>query len=417
MTLDLIDRSSRAESTWRSVATTRPETLQQAWRLAMTGQYADWRAVAGQLRVLGRLEADGLLREPRVRAAMNRVCAEAAEDAHLFASLTAPTGPVAIPGETDEAAIWRTIEEEHRAYWSRNAAWDAAYHVRAGHELLWAWSAGTGVTVRRGWMEIEAGLSDSITSMPEPSPFFALRVKRRNRSTRIRGEVAWVTFEEIYPTDDLPGFRGASGSIQELRILEREAGVWKIAFIGILDEHAGQTATPIWQVDRDGRVLWQNAAALAYISPDTELQLRAGRLRMGNGEMDTRFRRALSATAEPDGCLLAGSDLTPVVFDPGDGRPVRVWWVQARSGKLFVSVNDQELFSRRLSLAASALRLTPAQQRLIFSIASGHTLESAARQEGVRLSTARTQLQRTYDKVGVRSQAALIRALIEATEP
>ena len=87
----------------------------------------------------------------------------------------------------------------------------------------------------------------------------------------------------------------------------------------------------------------------------------------------------------------------------------------ARSGKLFVSVNDPELFSRRLSLAGSALRLTPAQQRLIFSIGSGLTLDSAAQREGVRLSTARTQLQRTYDKLGVRSQAALMRALFEAT--
>ena len=82
-----------------------------------------------------------------------------------------------------------------------------------------------------------------------------------------------------------------------------------------------------------------------------------------------------------------------------------------------MSVNDPTLLSDRLALAALAFRLSPSQQRLSFSIANGLTLEDAAQREGVRVSTARTQLQRTYDKVGVHNQAALVRALMTATSP
>ncbi len=394
-----------------------PAAVEHAWHLAMTGRYADWRAVESRLEADGHVGAVAALADPGLRLAMNRVCREAAEDAATLARTPAPVGPSQAPGESDEDAIWRTIEEEHRAYWSRDAAYDMAFHLAEQHEMLWAWQAGTGVTIRRNWDELEQSIRDGVNVLPEPNPFVTLRTRRHNRSIRIRGDVAWVTFEEQYPTDDLPAFRGPSGSIQELRILERDKGVWKIAFLAMMDEQAGQTATPTWQVDRAGRVLWQNAAAIAYLSPEGELQVKAGRLHMRDPETDGRFRAALSLTAGAPECLLVGQDETPVVFDPGNDQPARVWWVKARSGKLFVSVNDPTLLSDRLALAALAFRLSPSQQRLSFSIANGLTLEDAAQREGVRVSTARTQLQRTYDKVGVRNQAALVRALMTATSP
>jgi DNA-binding CsgD family transcriptional regulator len=395
----------------------RPAAVEHAWRLAMTGQYAGWQAIATWLAAAGQPQAHAALADPDLRRAMNRVCIEAAEDAATLARTPAPPGPRHIPGESDEDAIWRTIVEEHRAYWSRDADYDSAYHLGAEHEMLWGWQAGTGVTIRRGWNEFAASMHDSVTNGPEPNPYVTLRIKRHNKSVRIRGDVAWATFDEEYPTDHLPSFRGPGGCIHELRILERDDGVWKFAFMAMLDEQSGQTATPTWQVDRVGRVLWQNAAAIAYLNPDADLQVKAGRLRMRDAETDARFRAALDATVGPPECLLVGQDETPVVFDPGNDEPARVWWVKARSGKLYVSVNDPALLSDRLALAALAFRLSPAQQRLSFSIANGLTLEDAAQREGVRVSTARTQLQRTYDKVGVRSQAALVRALMAATAP
>ncbi len=94
---------------------------------------------------------------------MNRVCREAAEDAATLARTPAPVGPSQAPGESDEDAIWRTIEEEHRAYWSRDAAYDMAFHLAEQHEMLWGWQAGTGVTIRRNWDELEQSIRDGVS--------------------------------------------------------------------------------------------------------------------------------------------------------------------------------------------------------------------------------------------------------------
>jgi DNA-binding CsgD family transcriptional regulator len=93
-----------------------------------------------------------------------------------------------------------------------------------------------------------------------------------------------------------------------------------------------------------------------------------------------------------------------------------VWWAGARGGKLYVSTQDAALTARRLEAAAQMLGLSPAQTRLTGSIVEGLSLPDAARREGVRLSTARTHLQRVFDKVGVRTQPSLVRAVMSVGE-
>ena len=50
------------------------------------------------------------------------------------------------------------------------------------------------------------------------------------------------------------------------------------------------------------------------------------------------------------------------------------------------------------------------------ALLEGLALADAAERDGVSLSTAKTQLQRIFDKVGVRTQPALVRALLAVTE-
>ena len=50
-------------------------------------------------------------------------------------------------------------------------------------------------------------------------------------------------------------------------------------------------------------------------------------------------------------------------------------------------------------------------------VVSGLPLTEAAKLAGVRTSTARTQLQRVFDKLGVRTQPALVRMLLTASAP
>jgi DNA-binding CsgD family transcriptional regulator len=55
--------------------------------------------------------------------------------------------------------------------------------------------------------------------------------------------------------------------------------------------------------------------------------------------------------------------------------------------------------------------------RLAERIVAGEELPAAARTLGVSVNTVRTQLQRIFDKIGVRSQPALVRVLLSIASP
>lgn len=69
------------------------------------------------------------------------------------------------------------------------------------------------------------------------------------------------------------------------------------------------------------------------------------------------------------------------------------------------------------SLLMEAYRFTKAEQRLADQLLSGRTPAEAAEALGVSIHTVRTYLKRLYGKVGVRSQAGLVRSLMLALEP
>lgn len=114
---------------------------------------------------------------------------------------------------------------------------------------------------------------------------------------------------------------------------------------------------------------------------------------------------------------MSAATSSSLVFDPGNDMPARVWWVRTLSGRVFVSFNDPQLAEERLAAAARAFGLSPSQQRLAVSVVEGVALTEAARRAGVRISTARTQLQRIFDKLGVRTQPALVRMLLTTGDP
>ena len=92
-------------------------------------------------------------------------------------------------------------------------------------------------------------------------------------------------------------------------------------------------------------------------------------------------------------------------------------WVLLEDGKALVSFDDAETLVRRIASAREVFGLSPAQTRLARLIVDGHDLAAAAELLGVSVNTLRTQLQRIFDKTGVRSQAALVRVLLSAGAP
>jgi DNA-binding CsgD family transcriptional regulator len=107
----------------------------------------------------------------------------------------------------------------------------------------------------------------------------------------------------------------------------------------------------------------------------------------------------------------------PVVLGETDGGAVDVCWVIADSGTILVSFNDEQTAKQRLEVAAFIYGITPAQLKVAGLIVGGHDLVSAAGKLGVRVTTVRTHLLRMYDKIGVRSQPALVRALLSVGSP
>ena len=64
-------------------------------------------------------------------------------------------------------------------------------------------------------------------------------------------------------------------------------------------------------------------------------------------------------------------------------------------------------------IAAEAYNLTPAEARVAVALADGQTPAQIAKARSVALSTIKTQIKTAYVKMGIRSQAELVRRLLE----
>ena len=61
--------------------------------------------------------------------------------------------------------------------------------------------------------------------------------------------------------------------------------------------------------------------------------------------------------------------------------------------------------------------LSPAQQRVAALVAEGLSLAEIATRMAITANTARTHLNRIFEKTGVRTQTALVRVLLSAVTP
>ena len=107
----------------------------------------------------------------------------------------------------------------------------------------------------------------------------------------------------------------------------------------------------------------------------------------------------------------------PVLLGEDDAAGLRVCWVSVESDTIVVSFDDGRQTDQRLAAAAVVYGLSTGQLRLARLVVAGHDLADAARGLGISVNTARTHLQRMFDKTGVRSQRALVRVLLGAGAP
>jgi DNA-binding CsgD family transcriptional regulator len=87
------------------------------------------------------------------------------------------------------------------------------------------------------------------------------------------------------------------------------------------------------------------------------------------------------------------------------------------TGLIFLTFGSPELDGKRLAQAALTYGLSPAQTQLAGLIAEGLSLTEIALRMGITANTARTHLNRVFDKIGVRTQPALVRVLLSTAAP
>ena len=325
--------------------------------------------------------------------------------------------------DADRAAILRVIEEETTAYFAKDFERWAACWVHAPHARRLGWYARGGRMAHVGWDEEAAEMRLSMEQFPTPNPSVK-EVRRENISVRVGGDLAWVTFDQSAPSTgdpfDVPGVQ------QEMRVLERHDGEWRIAGCFVIGSTLEFVTSPLLRVDERSAIVWMNAAAEAGLKSHPGLMLGAGRLRGRARAADERLQASIRWAAGLKGyaarqaarsVVPALHGTLPVVLGESGEGVLDICWVSAEGGMILVSFNDQRATEQRLEAAAVVYGLTPAQLRLVRLIVAGRDMVEAASDLGISVTTARTQLKRMFDKVGVSSQASLVRALLSVASP
>lgn len=319
----------------------------------------------------------------------------------------------------DETAIVALIHANRIAIWTRDfEAWSNCF-VHAPYTSRWGWWPLGGVFARRGYDDIAARLKRDFVQFPDPVPAFAYDTKVENLSIRIAGDMAWATFQQRYPEGAMQTyFYGVSGLglVHEVRVFERHHGEWKIAFLGFLNGGTAGTQELRFELDGSGKVVPGNPVAEARLATDDHLVVRNGRLRLRDSRADQRLQAAIRWARGVDSNYMSQHGAVPVVVGNSDIETV-VYWVVADAGAIFLSFGDRRISEERLELATLIYGLAPAQKRVAGLVAEGKTLSQIAVEMGITPNTARTHLQRVFEKTGVRTQTALVRVLLSAVAP
>lgn len=319
--------------------------------------------------------------------------------------------------DADRQAILDLIHRNRIAVWTQDFAMYEQCFVQADYITRWNASRYHGIAERRGWDEIAERIRKLFDNPGYRSDSNAYDTTVENLRLHISGDMAWATFDQRYPDVDPVYLRQMGGLSREVRFFERHGGKWLIAFWGVMDTIIGGGDAAVIYLEADGTVIWSSRAARDALETDDDVVIRNGKLRIRDGKSNDALQAAISWAARQDVSLLSAQGAMPIVHDAGEGLPMRVWWVLVGDGAIVFSIGTRDLDERRLDAAAAVFGLSPAQKQLAAHIASGRSLPEIAETMGITANTARTHLDRIYEKVGVRTQPALVRVLLSTASP
>jgi len=200
-----------------------------------------------------------------------------------------------------------------------------------------------------------------------------------------------------------------------------------VIFHGIVEREAARAAdfatvfdrleTPILLFDAAGSCIETNAAARAFLSTTDALWLDGGGVKVRAGDL----------RAPVDGSH--GDAPMSFAFDQADGRHRVAHVLPLTDGFRDRMGRQRRAVSAMFIQAVGALQplpgevlvrlygLTPAETRLIVLLARDHSLGEAAATLGIARTTARTHLQRIFEKTGTRRQSQLMKLVLSTPPP
>ena len=161
-----------------------------------------------------------------------------------------------------------------------------------------------------------------------------------------------------------------------------------------------------------GRVAWvvadQNGTVIGAVPGAQTFFEQYPGLRAFLREWSTEWGTADEASL-PFERLMPGDDhlgdlhleAVPIILSSGRGTT-----------RMLVRVSLPEIQGPRLAALRDRYALTAAECRVLTEMAEGHTPAEAARRLGLSVHTVRSHLKGIFPKLGVHSQAALVRALL-----
>ena len=194
----------------------------------------------------------------------------------------------------------------------------------------------------------------------------------------------------------------------------------------LLSEVLDQLPEAVFLVDADARVVMINRSARSVIRGEDGIFLSDNRIAASAADENTELRNTIARIGRMQG--RGGS------VGERPSQPAQVFSISRPSGtppySVFVTPLHPDFTTIGNGTAAVAAvitkpvepsgllltpilatnyRLTPSETRLARLIIDGHSLKGAAERLGITRNTARTHMKRIYTKIGVHSQADLIR--------
>ncbi len=173
-------------------------------------------------------------------------------------------------------------------------------------------------------------------------------------------------------------------------------------------------------VNQSSRLRYANQAATDLLSREEALSIKAGRVCARTGDESLRLWKAIHSAAQSPGKVCAQHEQHLMLTGPA--APFFLSLFPIDQDRLDLPRRPEDIVAiitkdgtgitfESIAYFAAAYGLSPAEERLVQLLASGHGLFEAARELGVSNNTARTHMRHIYGKVHVHRQADLVRLL------